>query len=225
MALALDIANHRTPLPTTLSEVLVSSAKTEWLAAMKHEFDAIVLNGTFDLCPLPPGRKAISMCWVLKIKHDGSYKARWVAPGFSQHEGIDYLDTYAPVLHLKNLCFILAYAILMGYEIHSMDVNNAFLQALLDKDIYFSQAEGFESKEHPDYICHLICTLYSLKQAPLAWNHTLNQYLLDLGFESTPADPCVYFYHEQSKHNEAYKNEMHSTFSLNTTNCTVILST
>jgi len=85
MALALDIANHRTPLPTTLSKVLVSSAKTEWLAAMKCEFEAIVLNGTFELCPLPPGPKAISTLWVLKIKHDGSYKARWAARGFSQH--------------------------------------------------------------------------------------------------------------------------------------------
>jgi len=169
MALALCIANHQqTPLPTTLSKVVLSSAKTEWLAAMKHEFDAIVLNGIFELCPLPPGQKAISMRWVLKIKHDGSYKARWVACGFSQHEGIDYLDTYAPVLRLENLSFLLAYAILMGYEIHSMDVNNAFLQALLDKDIYISQAEGFESKEHPDYICRLICALYGLKQAPLA---------------------------------------------------------
>jgi len=112
----------------------------------------------------------------------------------------------------------------MGYEIHSMDVNNAFLQALLNKDIYVSQAEGFESKEHPEYVCHLICALYGLNQAPLAWNHTLNQYLLDLGFESTPADLCVYHYHESSKHNQAYKNEMHSTFCLSTINCTVILS-
>jgi len=59
MALALDIPNHRTPLPTTLSEVLVSSAKTEWLASMKHEFDTIILNGTFELFPLPPGQKAL----------------------------------------------------------------------------------------------------------------------------------------------------------------------
>jgi len=119
----------------TLSKILVSSAKTEWLAAMKREFEAIILNSTFELCPLPSGRKAIITRWVLKIKHDGSYKARWVAPGFSKHEGIDYLNTYAPVLRLKNLCFLLAYAILMGYEIHSMDINNAFLQALLDEDI------------------------------------------------------------------------------------------
>jgi len=133
-----------------------------------------------------------STCWVLKIKHDGSYKARWVARGFSQHEGIDYLDTYTPVLRLENLRFLLAYAILMGYEIHSMDVD---LQALLDEDIYVSQAEGFESKEHPDYVCCLIRALYGLKEAPLAWNCTLNQYLLDLGFESAPADPCVYPYH------------------------------
>jgi len=113
----------------------------------------------------------------------------------------------------------------MGYDIHSMDVNNAFLQALLNEDIYISQAEGFNSKEHPEYICCLIHTpSYGLKQAPLGWNCTLNQYLLDLGFESTPADQCVYSYHESSKRNKANKNEMHSTFCLNTTNCTVILS-
>jgi len=81
------------------------------------------------------GWKVISTCWVLKIKHDGSYKARCVACGFSQHQGIDYLDTCVPVLCLKNLCFLLTYAILMGYKIHSMDVNNAFLQALLNKGI------------------------------------------------------------------------------------------
>jgi len=136
----------------------------------------------------------------------------------------DYLDTYVPILLFKNICFLLAYAILMGYKIHSMDVNNTFLQALLNKDIYISQAEGFKSKEHPNYICHLICTLYGLKQEPLAWTSTLNQNLLDLGFESTPADPCIYHCHESSKHNKAYENEMHSTFCLNTTNLTVILS-
>jgi len=138
--------------------------------AGSHEvFDAIILNGTFELCPLPPGWKAISTRWVLKIKHDSSYKARWVARGFSQHEGIDCLDTCTPVLCLENLRFLLAYAI-MGYKIHPMDVDNAFLHALLNKDIYVSQAEGFESKEHPDYVCCLIRALYGLKQAPLAWN-------------------------------------------------------
>jgi len=111
----------------------------------------------------------------------------------------------------------------MGYKIHSMDVNNAFLQALLNKDIYVSQAEGFESKEHPDSICRLIHALYSLKQALLpgtalststSWIWASNLHLLI----------HVYYYHESSKCNKAYKNEMHSMFCLNTTNCTLILS-
>jgi len=89
--------------------------------------------------------------WVLKIKHDGSYKTRWVARGFSQHEGIDHLDTYTPVLHLENL-FLLAYTILMGYKIHSNDVNNTFLQALLNM-------------EHHEYVCPLTRALHGLKQA------------------------------------------------------------
>ena len=110
--------------------------------------------------------------------------ARWVACGFSQHEGIDYIDTYVLVLCLENLCFLLAHAILMGLEIHSMDVDSDFLQALLDKDVYITQPEGFESKEHPSYVCCLLCAPYGLCQAPLTWNCILNQY--QLGFLSPP---------------------------------------
>jgi len=75
--------------------------------------------------------------------HAGSSRSSMMAPtrqdglcSFSQHEGIDYLDTYASVLHLKNLHFLLAYAVLIGYKIHSIDVDNIFLQPLLNKDIY-----------------------------------------------------------------------------------------
>jgi len=205
MALALDIANHQTPIPTTLRKVLVSSAKTEWLVAMKCKFDSIVLNGTFELCPL--GWKAISMCWVLKIKHDGSCKTRWVASSFLQHEGIDYLDTYGPIQSLENLCFLLSYTIFMGYEIHSMDINNAFLQALLDKDIYISQAKCFKSKETWSSISSMPSTASNKHLWPGTALSTSTS-----GFESTPADPCVYCYHEANK---AYKNERNSNFCLN----------
>lgn len=114
---------------------------------MCQEYDVLVANDIFDLVPLPPGRQAISTCWVLWLKAPGIYKARWVACGFSQKLGIDYNNTYAPVVRLENLCLMLAYAVMCGYVIHSMDINNAFLQADLHEEVYVTQPEGFVNCE------------------------------------------------------------------------------
>lgn len=110
---------------------------------MCSEFHTLVVNDTFKLVKLPASRRAVSTCWVLKLKAPGMYKAHFVACGFSQKQGINFNDTYAPVLHLKNLCLLLAHAIWNSYIIHSMDVNNAFLQAHLHEEVYITQPEGF----------------------------------------------------------------------------------
>jgi len=120
------------------------------------------LTPFFSMVPL-------SSSWAEGHQHTGPSRSSMTAP--TRQDGLHMashsmraLTTLTPVLRLENLCFLLAYAILMGYEIYSMDVDNAFLQALLNKEIYVSQAQGFKSKEHPDYICRLIHALYGLKQ-------------------------------------------------------------
>ncbi len=105
------------------------------------------------------------------------YKAWWVVKGYSQHHGIDYNKTFAPVVCLENLHMLLAYATLCEFKINQMDVEFAFLQADLSKTVFVKQLEGFVSQTHSDYICKLNKSLYELKQAPLMWNCILDKHL------------------------------------------------
>jgi hypothetical protein len=120
-------------------------------------------------------------------------KARLVARGFSQIYGIDYLDTYAPVVKLASIRILLAIAAINGLEIHQMDVVTAFLAGNLEEEIFMEQPEGFEigSKED-DLVCRLRKSIYGLKQAPRVWNQRIRHFLKSIGFEQTYADPCVY---------------------------------
>jgi hypothetical protein len=218
---ALLKANY-SPTPMCLQEVLQSPLQDKWMAAMNKEFSALVLNGTFDLVKLPASWSTISTHWVLRIKPDGTFKAHFVACSFSQHEGVDYEDTYAPVLWLENLWFLLTYTILMGLEIHQMDVDNTFLQAILEEEVYVTQPEGFVDATQPSFVCCLKKALYSLKQALLAWNCTLNAFLLNLSFTATTADPCIYSYHHHNA--DPYDTQLHWTYLLNNNQHQIFLS-
>jgi hypothetical protein len=137
------------------------------------------------------------VCWLYKIKYKANrsvdhYKAHWVAKGYSQQYSINYKETYTPIMHIKHLQLALTYAALLRLSVHQVDIIMAFLQAKLHKVIHIDQPEGFKSIKHPDYMCHLHHSLYSLKQAPLAWNLTLNKHLLSQGFIPSEADPCLY---------------------------------
>ena len=118
-------------------------------------------------------------------------KARLVARGFSQIYGIDYLDTYAPVVKLASIRILLAIAAVFGLEIHQMDVVTAFLAGDLKEEIYMEQPEGYEMNAK-DMVCRLIKSLYGLKQAPRVWNQKIRRYLKFIGFNQTYSDPCVY---------------------------------
>jgi hypothetical protein len=143
MDMALYLAQNTTTAPCTFREVLASNECELWMATMHSEFHALVVNDTFKLVELPAGCRAVSTCWVLKLKAPGVYKACFVARGFLQKQGINFNNTYAPVLHLKNLHLLLTHTIQNSYIIHSMDINNAFLQAHLHKEVYVTQPEGF----------------------------------------------------------------------------------
>jgi hypothetical protein len=183
--------------PNLYREAVSSPQASQWQQAMREEHDALLHNSTYTLMPLPADCKAVGTRWIFKIKHcaDGSverFKARWVAKGYAQWQGIDYDKTFAPVIHLENLCLLLVLATLLNLEVNQIDVNSAFLQADVDEQVFISQLEGFESSEHPDYICLLQKSLYRLKQAPLLWNQMFDMHMHMISFTPLEADPCIY---------------------------------
>ncbi len=183
--------------PCNFREAMVSPDAHLWLLAMQKEIHSILDNATWILVPLPAGRRAVDTRWTYKVKILASGlldcpKARFVAKGYSQIYGVDYDETYAPVVCMEVLRLLLAYAVLHQLNVHLMDVTTAFLHADIDNEIYVRQPEGFVDQEHPDWVCRLNKSLYGLKQAPLLWNRTINLHLQSSGFNPTNGDPCVY---------------------------------
>jgi histone deacetylase 1/2 len=117
--------------------------------------------------------------WVYHIKRhaDGTidrYKARLVAKDFKQRYGIDYEDTFSPVVKAATIRLVLAVAVSRGWSLRQLDVKNAFLHGVLEKEVYMKQPPGFENSRAPNYICKLDKALYGLKQAPRAWYSRLS---------------------------------------------------
>jgi hypothetical protein len=133
--------------------------------------------------------------WLFRVKLNSSggverYKARLVAKGFTQKEGIDYNETFAPVVKYKSLRIILALANMLNYEVKQMDVITAFLNAKLDEDVYMHVPEGFRYSTGD--VLKLNKSLYGTKQAPHMWNDDLNTFIVSIGFTRLCSDTCVY---------------------------------
>jgi len=143
----------------------------KWISAMDVEHQALLKNKTWHLVPPPKGKNIIGCKWVYKVKRkaDGSidrYKARLVAKGYKQRYGIDYEDTFSPVVKAATIRLGLSIAMTKGWSLRQLDVQNAFLHGILDEEVYMHQPLGYEDKSHPHYVCKLGKTLYGLKQAP-----------------------------------------------------------
>ncbi|XP_073268730.1 uncharacterized protein [Populus alba] len=168
---------------------------------MREELDALHAQSTWDLVPLPPSKNLVGCKWVYRIKKnaDGSiarHKARLVAKGFSQEEGIDYHETFSPVVKPTTVRLVLALAAQFNWSLRQLDVTNAFLHGLLHEEVYMAQPPGFVSKLHPsDFVCRLKKSLYGLKQAPRAWNERFTSFLPSLGFQASSTDPSLFVQH------------------------------
>ena len=126
---------------------------------MDEEMNALYQNETWELVPLPKGKKSIGCKWVYKVKHDSNghvsrYKARLVAKGYVQTYSIDYEETFAPVAKMATVRAVIVVAT-KGWYLHQMDVNNAFLHGDLQEEVYMDQPHGYEDSRHPEYVCRL----------------------------------------------------------------------
>ena len=147
--------------------------------------------------PPPPGQNIIGCRWVYKLKHnsDGSisrYKARLVAKGFYQQAGLDFDETFSPVVKPPTVRIVLSLAAQHQWSLRQLDISNAFLHGFLKEDVYMIQPPGFVDPTHPDHVCKLQKSLYGLKQAPRAWFERFTSHLLTIGFVASTADPSLF---------------------------------
>jgi hypothetical protein len=182
--------------PRSFAEAMASPDSDLWKAACDKEMDAHKQNGTWELVDLPSGRKAIGNKWVMRVQlnPDGSerYKSRFCAQGFSQKAGIDYKETFAPVVRVDSLRLICAIAAVKDLELEHVDVDTAFLHGDLDEEIYMRQPPGYISKDAPAKVCLLKRSLYGLKQAQHVYNQKWNKTLSERGYTQGRADHCVH---------------------------------
>jgi hypothetical protein len=166
---------------------------------MEEEFSALMSNNTWDLVPRPPGANIVTGKWIFRHKYhaDGSldrYKARWVLRGFTQRPGVDYDETFSPVVKPATVRTVLSLALSQQWPVHQLDVKNAFLHGTLSETVYCSQPTGFLDTARPDHVCKLNRSLYGLKQAPRAWYSRFATFLLSLGFVEAKSDTSLFIY-------------------------------
>ncbi|GKB12465.1 putative RNA-directed DNA polymerase [Tanacetum coccineum] len=169
--------------PNTYEEAILD---TNWISAMNNEMEALNRNKTWIVTDLPPNRKAIGCKWVYKIKYKSNgeierYKARLVAKGYSQREGINYEETFSPVVKMVTIRCLIALAVKNKWDMYQLDVNNAFLYEELEEDVYMTRPLGYFSKSKTK-VGKLVKSLYGLKQAPRKWNEKLVLNLSEHGF-------------------------------------------
>ena len=167
-----------------------------WRDAMHREIEDLENNETWVVEDLPVGKKALGCKWVYKIKYnfDGTIerlKARIVILGNHQIEGIDYTKTFALVAKMVIVRVFLAVTAAMNWEVHQMDVHNAFLHGELTKDVYMKLPPGFQV-ESSGKVCKLRKSLYGLKQAPRCWFAKLSTALQNYGFQQSYSDYSLF---------------------------------
>jgi transposase InsO family protein len=190
----LVIANDE---PLSIKDMMKKPDSKEWLKAMESEMQSMYDNKVWTLVDLPDGVKPVENKWIFKRKVDidGNltvYKARLVAKGYRQVHGIDYEETFSPVVMFKSIRIMLAIAAFYDYEIWQMDVKTAFLNGNLEEDVYMTQPECFVDPKNANKVCKLQRSIYGLKQASRSWNKRFDEEVKKLNFIQSEKEPCVY---------------------------------
>ena len=192
-------AFHTTTGPHEPTTFTVANKDPQWQQAMSEEYRALMKNGTWTLVPPVSNANVVDCKWVYKLKRDQHgaikrYKARLVAKGFNQQAGVDYHETFSPVVKPTTIRVVLSLAVARGWSLRQLDVQNAFLHGDLKETVYLRQPPGFVDPARPDHVCLLHKSLYGLKQAPRAWFQRLSKALCLLGFRGSTTDPSLFIY-------------------------------
>lgn len=186
--------------PVSYEEAMSSSNSEEWQRSMQREFEALTKNKVWELVDRPVDQKVVKCKWVYRIKNNNSenckYKSRLVARGFSQTYGVDYDDTFSPVVRHSTLRTLFALATELDMYIEHLDVDTAFLNSKLNERIFMEQPQGFV--EDQNKVCLLLKSIYGLKQASRMWNLTVHNLLIGKQFSQSKCEPCVYVKKDQN---------------------------
>jgi len=161
------------------------------------EFTALLQNNTWDLVPGKSNINLVGNKWVYRIKTHANgtverYKVRLVAKGYHQQHGVDFLETFSPVIKQGTIQLVLSIALSQRWCIRQLDIQNAFLHGLLDEEVYMCQPQGYIHPNFPTHICRLKKSLYGLRQAPRSWFSRLTDQLLQYRFVGSKSDPSLY---------------------------------
>eukprot|EP00731_Ephydatia_muelleri_P005270 Em0002g1446a len=162
--------------PQSITEALESDLSEQWREAADSEYQSLMQNETWERVELPKGRKPVGC--NLQV-------------GFTQNHGIDYDETFSPVVRFTSVRTLLAFAVQNGMMVHQMDVVTAFLNGTLEEEIYMEQPPGYIKKGEEYLVCKLKKSIYGLKQSSRCWNKVFNEYMTSLSYEQCAADPCV----------------------------------
>ncbi|GJY63879.1 retrovirus-related pol polyprotein from transposon TNT 1-94, partial [Tanacetum coccineum] len=184
--------------PKTYKDALTQSC---WIEAMQEELNEFERLEVWELVPRPDKVMVITLKWIYKVKLDElggilKNKARLVARGYRQEEGIDFEESFAPVARLEAIRIFLAFAAHMNMVVYQMDVKTAFLNGNLREEVYVSQPDGFVDPDNPNHVYKLKKALYGLKQAPRAWYDMLSSFLISQDFSKGSVDPTLFIRRE-----------------------------
>ena len=189
--------------PMSLKEALEGPYQPEWESSMGEEIACLTKTLIWELVPRPPGVRVLGSSWKFRIKQDSAsgickFKSRLVAQGFAQQQGINYSETYSPVIKRKSIRLMLALSVELNLCGEHVNVVSAYVNSPIQEDVYMEQPKHFVIGDRGVMVCELNKCLCGLKQSGREWYRMIKTIRYNMGFRATIGDPCL-FYHSLRK--------------------------
>jgi hypothetical protein len=184
--------------PRSVTEALIGTHAENWLLAMKEELTNLEENEMWDLVKRPTNQKVIGCKWLYALKKNElgevvKFKSRVVALGYHQSYGVNFQETYSPVMRKQSLRIFFVIAAQKGWSLHQIDVTAAYLNSPTGETVYMEQPVLGTGEGKSDLVCKLKKSIYGLHHAGRDWNEYLTKLILELGMKQSMSDPCVFY--------------------------------